>query len=121
MERSEMEIELYCTQCLDHTLHQITYINDKISKIECEECHNLLQVRLDIKKEFLKESYHKAMAKPQQIRKEYKKDRSDFLIRFPFRAITKPYRLVKYFNQSWKVMKAYRTNDPNYQENSNNQ
>ncbi|GAB2546068.1 bh protein [Gracilibacillus alcaliphilus] len=109
MKRSEMETELFCTQCMDHTLHQISYLNEKISKIECEQCHHVVKLRLDVKKEFLKESYYKAVSKPGQIRRELKEGKGDFLIHFPARVVTKPYRLVKYLNESWKVVKASRT------------
>jgi hypothetical protein len=108
MKSSEMEANLYCTHCKDETPHVIMYINGKIKGVECEECQRSVGVRVDVMKEFYKEVYERISTKPSRITHEYKEDLSRFLSSLPTRVISKPYRLMRYLNETRKVIKQYR-------------
>jgi hypothetical protein len=103
-----MEANLFCIHCNDETPHMITYINNEITKIECEDCHNIVAIKVDIMKEFYKEIYERVSTKPSRITQEYKKDLSVFLYRLPIRVVSKPYRLMRDLNESRKIIKKHR-------------
>jgi hypothetical protein len=108
MKRSEMEANLFCPYCNDETPHVIVYINNEITSIECEDCHRIVNIKVDIMKEFYKEVYEQISTKPSRITLEYKRGLSSFLSRLPKRVASKPYRLMRYLNESRKVIKQYR-------------
>lgn len=105
MKISEMEAGLYCTRCHDETIHRVVYVNNKIQSIECEECHRLTGVKINAKKELYEEVYDRISTKPLRMTLEYKQDLSKFVSGMPLRVISKPYRLIKYVNETRKVMK----------------
>ena len=108
MKSSTMEAQLYCIHCNNTTPHVITYINEKMKSIECEECHNAIEFKVDIMKELYKEVYDRIATKPSRITEEYKQDLDEFLGKIPIRVISKPYRLIRYLNQSYKTIKRYK-------------
>ena len=108
MKSSEMEAQLYCIHCNNNTPHVITYINEKMKHIECEECHNTIEFKVDIMKELYKEVYDRISTKPSRITEEYKQGLDEFLAKIPIRVISKPYRLIRYLNQSYKTIKQYK-------------
>jgi hypothetical protein len=110
MKRSEMDAYLFCIYCNDETPHVIVYINDEITKIECKDCHHIVELRLDIMKEFYKEIYERVSTKPSRLTSEYKRDLSNFLSKLPIRVVSKPYRLMRDLNESRKVIKGYKKN-----------
>ncbi|MDC3424576.1 bh protein [Aquibacillus sp. 3ASR75-11] len=108
MKQTYLESELFCIHCLDETVHKITYINDQITKVECEECHSVLELRVDLMKEFFRESYNRIATKPSRITKEYKEDLSHFLLKLPIRIMTKPYRVAKDINGVRNIIRDYK-------------
>ncbi|MBD1383501.1 bh protein [Metabacillus arenae] len=108
MKRSEMEANLFCIHCNDETPHMIIYINNEITKIECEDCRHIVELKVDIMKEFYKEIYERVSTKPSRITQEYKKDLNMFLSRLPIRVVSKPYRLIRELKESRKVIRQYR-------------
>jgi transcription elongation factor Elf1 len=108
MEYKEMEAILFCIHCNDERDHVITYINGKISRIECTSCHHTVEIKVDLLKEFYQEVYEKIVNKPVKITEEYRKDLSKFLLSLPIRIIKKPYSLYKYIKQTRSVMKTYK-------------
>lgn len=100
-----MEADLFCIHCKDEVPHKIIYINDKISHLECEVCSRVIDMSLDIQKEFYKEVYRRIASKPHRITQEYKDDLSHFLLSIPKRAITKPYRLLKDIKEIREIKK----------------
>nr|WP_240795396.1 bh protein [Aquibacillus halophilus] len=93
---------------MDHTVHKITYVNNQITKVECEECHNILEIRVDIMNELFKESYNRVATKPSRVTKEYREDLSHFLFSLPIRVMTKPYRVAKDIKGARKIIKDYK-------------
>ncbi|MBD1381740.1 bh protein [Metabacillus arenae] len=108
MKRSEMEASLFCTYCNEETPHMIVYINDEITSIECEDCHHIVEIKVDIMKEFYKELYERISTKPSRITHEYKRGLISFLSKLPMRAASKPYRLMSDLNQSRKVIRQFK-------------
>lgn len=108
LKRSEMEANLYCSRCHEETPHVIVYINAKLKNVECEDCNRVVGVNLDVRKEFYKEIYERISTKPSRITKEYNEDLSKFLLSLPTRVISKPYRLIRYLNETHKVFRQYK-------------
>ncbi|KIY22095.1 bh protein [Mesobacillus subterraneus] len=99
---------LYCSSCQDEVPHTITYINDKIKSVECDECNYTLSFNVDVMKEFYDEIYNKISTKPSRITEEYRANLSLFLKRLPVRIISKPYRVLRSLNTSRKIIKKYK-------------
>jgi len=108
LKESKMDASLFCIQCRDETLHVISYINNKIKSVECEECHRIHRIKIDIVKEFYKEVYERISTKPSRITHEYRQNLNKFLLRLPARAISKPYRLIRDLNDTRKFIKHFR-------------
>lgn len=111
MKRTVMEADLFCIQCKDDVPHQVVYINDKISHVECEVCHRSSDMPINPKREFYKEVYKRIASKPSRITDEYREDLSHFLISLPKRVLSKPYRLMKDINESRKIIHEIETKD----------
>lgn len=92
---NKLEANLYCIHCREEVPHEITYIRDQISHIECMECGKTLEFNHDIFKEYKKHVYKSFVDKPKQFTEESRKDLSKFLFNLPVRIITKPYRVAK--------------------------
>jgi NAD-dependent SIR2 family protein deacetylase len=106
-----MEADLFCIKCNEDVPHQVVYINDKISHVECEVCQRSTDMPINPKREFYKEVYKRISSKPSRITDEYRKDLSHFLISLPKRVISKPYRLMKDINESRKIIFGYDKKD----------
>ncbi|PTL37518.1 bh protein [Alkalicoccus saliphilus] len=91
----KIEADLYCIHCCEEVPHEVTYIRDQISHIECLECGKTLEFNHDIFKEYKKHVYKSFIDKPKQFTEESRKDLSKFLFDLPVRIITKPYRFAK--------------------------
>lgn len=109
MKMHEMEAKLFCIQCNEETEHIILYINNEITSVKCEDCQREVGIKVDIMKEFYKELYEHISTKPTRLSEEYKQDLSKFLSRLPIRIISKPYRLIRYLNESRKIIKKYKS------------
>ncbi|GAB1761849.1 hypothetical protein PMEGAS70_38560 [Priestia megaterium] len=64
--------------------------------------------QVDVYKEFYKEVYKRVSTKPNRVSKKYKKDINKFLIGVPIRLVSKPYRLIKDFNESMRTIHRYK-------------
>ncbi|AVD55127.1 MULTISPECIES: bh protein [Heyndrickxia] len=113
MKKFEMEADLYCIRCKTEVAHKVTYINDIITKIECEQCHRVIDKNIDFGKVFYQEIYNRISTKPLRLTEEYKQDLSEFLSKLPFRVITKPYRVMKDLNETRKIIVEYKTHHHN--------
>ncbi|MDN7241163.1 bh protein [Planococcus sp. N028] len=107
MKIKKMEAGLYCLHCQEEVDHEITYINSQIKSIRCMQCNKTKELNIDVKKEFYKEIVERIATKPTRMTEEYRKDLSHLLFSLPFRAIKKPYRLLKDVNSSRKVIRYY--------------
>ncbi|AXI38972.1 MAG: bh protein [Bacillaceae bacterium] len=108
VEIKEMEATLFCIHCNEEQDHIITYINDKISRIECANCHHTVEIKIDLLNEFYHEVYEKIVHKPAEITEEYRNDLSKFLLSLPIRIIKKPYSIYKYMKQTRDVFKTFK-------------
>lgn len=108
MKESKVESFLHCTHCKEETPHIILYINNQIKSVTCEVCERKQEIELDIMKEFYKEFYNRVSSKPSRITQEYKQDLNHFLLSIPKRVLSKPYRLMRYLDDSRKVIKQYK-------------
>lgn len=108
MKIKTMEAALFCSYCKEEVNHEITYINDDIKSIRCEQCNKTKQLRVDVNKKFYKETYERISSKPIRITQEYKDDLSHLLMSLPVRTVSKPYRLLKDVNASRKILKQYK-------------
>ncbi|AJD90218.1 hypothetical protein JMA_09010 [Jeotgalibacillus malaysiensis] len=107
MKVNKMEAGLYCTKCKDETNHEITYINNHIKRIRCQECNETMEMNMDLKKDFYKEIYERVSSKPTRITEEYHENLRKLLLSLPYRAIKKPYRILKEVHSSRRVIKTY--------------
>lgn len=105
MKISELDVSLYCSRCHDETLHRVQYLNDKIHSTECTNCHRKIEMNLNPTRELYKEVYKRITSKPSRLTKEYKEDLSKFVGGFPKRVISKPYRLMRNVDETWKAFK----------------
>ncbi|TBL81677.1 bh protein [Paenibacillus thalictri] len=103
MEEKKMEAELYCLPCRGETVHTIVYINNKLSKIECQACHHLHVISINVKEELYHEILERIISKPTRMSKEYKADLTLFLKSLPIRMLSKPFRVYK----EARTMKRY--------------
>ncbi len=77
-------------------------------RVECHECNRTMVFQVDVLKEFYKEVYKRVSTKPNRVSKKYKKDINKFLIGVPIRLVSKPYRLIKDFNESLHTIHRYK-------------
>lgn len=103
---TEMEAALDCIQCREETLHRIVYLNGKIQKVECTECHHYSgKEKINLKKELFNEIYERISTKPSRMTQEYKEDLNTFISGLPPRVINKPFGLIKYLNETKDAFK----------------
>ncbi|MBP3039856.1 bh protein [Bacillaceae bacterium Marseille-Q3522] len=113
MKKTVMEADLFCISCKNDVPHKVTYINDKLSEVECKNCHRIVAVPIDPKKEFLKEVYKRVSTKPSRMTEEYKSDLSHFLRSMPKRVISKPYRIMTDLHKARKIIHEYEEDHKN--------
>lgn len=98
---------LFCMHCQKETEHDVQYLNQTISSIECETCHNKMSIDLDAMKEFHHYLYDRLMSKPGRLTEEARQDFSHFLASMPMRIISKPLRFSNEYSQMNKEVKDY--------------
>lgn len=97
--------ELFCPKCKEETIHEITYFEDKISKMMCLECgkeYCLLDSE-DIYFKYLKKLHNRIKTKPNRIKKEIKEDMSKSISSLPIRMIKKPFRMLEEYRKLKKT------------------
>jgi transcription elongation factor Elf1 len=103
VKEKQMTTEFFCIHCLSDTPHSITYFNDSISHIHCENCGRSINLEVDVKHALYEEVKNRLTSKASRIIQEYQTNRTYFLKRIPKRMLKKPFRLyreakeVKYF------------------------
>lgn len=110
MKKHDMYAGLFCIHCNEETEHKVTYVNNEISRIECNQCHHIIKLNVDLMKEFYREVFDHIATKPSRMTEEYKKDLSQFLFSLPIRVVTKPYRFYRYLKDTVDVFKESREN-----------
>jgi len=87
---------LYCIHCEKDTLHELTYVANRLEKTKCLECG--MEIKFD-KEQLLmvysKDLVKRLLTKPKRITDEAFSDLSGFLQSFPIRIVTKPSRMIK--------------------------
>lgn len=101
------EAMLFCMHCQKETLHDIQYMNEIISSIECVECHNEMSIDIDAMNQFHHYLYERLVSKPGRLTEEARQDFSKFLATMPMRIISKPMRFTNEYNQMNKEVKDY--------------
>lgn len=102
-----MQSELLCQKCNKDTVHEITYVGNKISNIECLECKENIQIEDDaIILQYIEDIAHRAKSKPERIRQEIKKNWSKSIISFPIRTFKKMISMGKDFKELNKYLKT---------------
>ncbi|RKD76193.1 hypothetical protein ATL39_0406 [Sinobaca qinghaiensis] len=114
MKKNIMIGDLFCESCKEEVPHRIEYVNNEISTITCEVCDRNIQINRDMMKEFYEEIYERVSSKPHRITEEYKQDLNHFITGFPFRIVSKPYRLIKDMNQTHQILKEHREKHPRH-------
>ncbi|MCT2343461.1 bh protein [Niallia taxi] len=109
MEITEFDVSLYCSRCQDETLHYVHYLNNKISSTECTNCHRKIDMHLNPKRELYKEIYKRVVSKPTRLTEEYSQDLNKFIVGVPKRALSKPYRLMKYVDETRIALKKFKS------------
>ncbi len=93
--KSVMEARLLCDVCEKETVHTITYKNNMIEHIVCNECHNGIILDVDkIKQNYGAEFTKRILSKPARMNEEMQQDLKKFLKSMPVRIMSKPYRLI---------------------------
>jgi hypothetical protein len=108
MKESKVKSYLYCVPCHEETPHIILYIDNEIKSVECEICARKQEFKFDINKKFYKELYYRISSKPSRITQEYRQDLNHFILGFPLRIASKPYRLMKDLNSAREIIKRYK-------------
>ncbi|MDM5228278.1 bh protein [Cytobacillus sp. NJ13] len=109
MKISETDTYLFCSKCLDETLHHVRYLNGKINKIQCDNCKRTNEMNMDFKRELYKEVYKRITSKPFRLSQELKNNPNKLAEDLPKRVLSKPYRLMKYLSEtkeSYKKIKG---------------
>ncbi|MEW9110390.1 bh protein [Cytobacillus gottheilii] len=111
MKFTEIDTYLFCSKCLDETIHHVSYLNGKLHRVQCEKCKRTNEMDLDFKRELYKEVYKRVVSKPSRMSEEYKNDdRIKLIEALPRRVFTKPYRLVKYLHETKEAYKKIKGN-----------
>ncbi|MBT2696614.1 bh protein [Bacillus sp. ISL-40] len=108
MKITEIDSSLYCSHCHDETLHRVQYLNGKVLSIECTYCHRKMVTNMSPTRELSKEIYKRVLSKPTDLTKEYKEDHNKFIDGMPKRVISKPFRLIRYVNETKKAFKKFK-------------
>ncbi len=96
MSYHHMDAMLFCIECNENTNHTITYRNEKIENIKCNQCGREIKIDHEyIQRNFKEDIVERVLSKPSRMTKEMEEDITLFITSLPFRVISKPYRLMK--------------------------
>lgn len=98
---------LFCMHCQKETPHDIQYMNEVISSIQCENCHNKMSIDIDAMDQFHHYLYERLVSKPGRLTEEARQDFSKFLSSMPMRIISKPVRFSSEYSQMNKEVKDF--------------
>lgn len=101
------ETTLFCMYCQKETPHEVDYVNETISSIECHICHNKLSIDVDAMEEFHEYIYERLKTKTGRLSEEAQQDLSKFLASMPLRIISKPIRFGSEYKQLNQEVKKY--------------
>lgn len=100
MNIKKIEAELHCINCDETTLHEVVYMGDDIEKITCLSCDNYLQVNEKLViSAYAYDIFKRVFSKPERMSNEIKNDLSRFVLSIPVRVVTKPYRMLKEYEE----------------------
>lgn len=111
MKETQVTVSLFCIHCREEVDHTICYLNNKISQITCNVCGKSLEIKIDITREIFEEWVERLKSKPLRMNEEIRGHMIEFLLSFPFRVTSKPYRIykemkeVKGYYQKYKIKK----------------
>jgi len=92
----KIEVELFCPQCLENTVHRATCVGDFLLTLECSNCGKKTRVSRRVPvKELTQDFLERLMTKPLRITEELRRSPRKTLLSLPRRAITKPLRLMQ--------------------------
>ncbi|GMX66161.1 MULTISPECIES: hypothetical protein [Paenibacillus] len=103
MKETRLETFLYCNDCKQEQDHVISYLNKRISEIECQACHRRLSMQIDLSHELYDELFTRIRTKPARMTEEYRRHVSQFLLTLPARVASKPYRVYR----EWKEIRGF--------------
>lgn len=93
---TRFEVSLFCPECEEETLHEVTYAGKYLQLIRCTACDRSLEVRKDaLVGQYLADLYKRISTKPSRISEEMRQDLWKFVLSFPKRAATKPVRILR--------------------------
>ena len=102
-----MQSELMCLKCNKETVHEITYVGNKISNIECMECKEDIQIEDEaIIIQYLDDIAQRAKSKPKRIKQEIKKNLFKSILSLPIRAFKKVFSMGKDFKELIKYLRT---------------
>lgn len=85
MKETRLETFLYCNDCKQEQDHVISYLNKRISEIECQVCQRRLSMQIDLSHELYDELFTRIRTKPARMTEEYRRHVSQFLLTLPAR------------------------------------
>ncbi|PTM53279.1 hypothetical protein [Desmospora activa] len=88
------QTEMYCINCLDDTVHDVTTIRKSLYKIRCEQCGRELVVNPDVRHQVYHDYLDRVLTKRFRMQKEFQDDARKFVRNFPFRVMSKPWRMM---------------------------
>jgi hypothetical protein len=101
--KNVMEAKLLCGVCEKETIHTITYKNNMIEHIVCNECKNGITLDMDkIRQSYGAEFTKRVFSKPARMSEEMQHDLKKFLLSMPARIMTKPYRVIKEYKKYYE-------------------
>jgi len=92
-----MEATLYCLTCLNDTVHEVTYVDNILYEVRCEECNKKHSRVSDIQKELYLNYLERILSKPKRVKQEARGNLPHFLFSLPYRVMSKPFRAYSEF------------------------
>lgn len=95
MKETSVNTSLFCVRCKEETEHTIVYLNEQISRIECNVCGRHIDIQIDLSHEIYDEVLTRIKSKPVRMTEEYREHLKEFLFSLPGRIVSKPYRVYR--------------------------
>lgn len=88
------QTEMYCIDCMNDTVHEVTTIRKSLYKIRCEQCGRELIANPGIRYQVYHDYLDRVLTKRSRMQKEFHTDSRKFVRTFPFRVMSKPFRVI---------------------------
>lgn len=90
-----LNTELFCIKCDKETVHEITYVGERLKSIRCSECGRTTTIdRKELVKYFTIDMIDRVISKPHRVTEELRNDLQHCIKTLPARIITKPFRTI---------------------------